>query len=221
MSTRTIPVDDRLYDYLLRISVRETDVLRRLREETATLPEAGMQVSPEQGQLMSFLVEALGVQSAIEIGVVPGYSSICVAQALRPGGRLLACDVSDRWTRIARRYWREAGVEDRIELRLGPAGSTLAELETAGKAGTFDFAFIDADKESYLAYYEHCLTLVRAGGVLAFDNVLWGGRVADPSDRSVTTAAIRELNERIHADERVTATLIPIGDGLTLARKRG
>lgn len=220
MSSRTVSVDDRLYDYLLRASLREPELLRRLREETAALPEAGMQISPEQGQLMMFLVEALGVRRALEVGVFTGYSSTCVALAMPPDGRLVACDRSDEWTRIARRYWREAGVEDRIQLRLGNGLESLAALLREGAAGSFDFAFVDADKESYVGYYEQCLELVRPGGIVAFDNTLWSGRVADPSDHRETTVAIRALNERIHGDPRVTMTLLPIGDGLTLARKR-
>jgi len=220
MSTRTIPMDDRLYDYLLRVSLRESDVMRRLREETAKMPEAGMQVSPEQAQFMAFLVETLGVRAALEVGVFTGYSSLAVASALPEGGKLVACDVSDEWTRIARRYWREGRVDDRIELRLGPGVETLDALSREGKNGTFDFAFVDADKESYVDYYERCLGLVRTGGVLAFDNVLWSGRVADPADHSASTRAIRRLNEHVARDSRVTVTLLPIGDGLTLARKR-
>ena len=220
MSTRTIAIDDRLHAYLLAVSLREPPVLARLREETAKLPQGGMQLSPEQGQMMAFLVEALGVRRALEVGVFTGYSSTRVALSLPPGGRLVACDVSEEWTGIARKYWREAGVEDRIELRIGPALRTLAELVKEGAAGTFDFAFIDADKENYVAYYEQCLALVRPGGLLAFDNVLWGGSVADPADRRETTVAIRALNAKLHADERVSITLVPIGDGLMLARKR-
>ena len=169
---------------------------------------------------MAFLVEALGVRRALEIGVFTGYSSTRVALALPPDGRLVACDVSEEWTNVARRYWREAGVEGRVELRLGPALATLDDLIEAGQAGTFDFAFVDADKENYLGYYERCLTLVRQGGVIAFDNMLWGGRVADPSDQSETTVAIRALNQQLHTDGRVTITLVPIGDGLMLVRKR-
>jgi len=220
VSTRTIPLDDRLYDYLLSVSLREKDVARRLREETAKMPGAGMQVSPEQAQFMAFLVEALGVRNALEIGVFTGYSSLAVASALPEGGRLVACDVSDEWTRIARKYWREANVDGRIELRLGNGVDTLDALSREGRNETFDFVFIDADKENYLGYYERCLLLVRRGGVIAFDNVLWSGRVADPSDRSASTTALRELNEHLSNDARVSLTMLPIGDGLTLTRKR-
>ncbi len=220
MSTRTISIDDRLHGYLLSVSVREPEVLRRLRDETARLPESGMQISPEQGQFMRLLVEALGVRRALEVGVFTGYSSTSVALAMPADGRLVACDVSEEWTRIARRYWRDAGVADRIELRLGPALDTLRALRDGGAAGTFDFAFVDADKENYLGYYEACLELVRPGGILAFDNVLWGGRVADPANTSETTKMIRSLNERLSKDERVSISLVPIGDGLMLARRR-
>jgi caffeoyl-CoA O-methyltransferase len=220
MSTRTIPLDDRLYDYLLRVSLRETEVMRRLREETAKMPGAGMQVSPEQAQFMAFLVEAIGARKALELGVFTGYSSLAVASALPDEGRLVACDVNDEWTRIARDYWREAKVEHRIELRLGNGVDTLDALSREGQNDTFDFVFIDADKENYVAYYERCLRLVRRGGIIAFDNVLWSGRVADPSDQSASTKALRELNERLSHDTRVSLTMLPIGDGLTLTRRR-
>lgn len=220
MSTRTISVDDRLYDYILRVSVREPDVLRRLREETAPMQGAGMQISPEQGQFLRFLVEALGVKKSIEIGVFTGYSSTSMALAMPPDGRIVACDVNDEWTSMARRYWREAGVEGRIDLRLGPAVETLDRLLADGAAGTFDFAFVDADKENMDGYYERCLQLVRRGGIVAFDNVLWNGSVADPDNHKDSTNAIRALNEKLHGDERVSITLVPIGDGLTLARRR-
>jgi predicted O-methyltransferase YrrM len=221
VSTRTIQVDDRLHAYLLAVSLREPEVLAKLRAETARHALSGMQISPEQGQLMAFLVEALGVRRALEVGVFTGYSSTIVALAMPPDGRLVACDVSEEFTNVARRYWREAGVEDRIDLRLGPALDTLGTLIEQGASGSFDFAFVDADKENYLGYYEHCLTLLRVGGVIAFDNVLWSGRVADPNDQSESTKAIRALNEKIHGDERVTISLVPIGDGVLLAKKRG
>jgi predicted O-methyltransferase YrrM len=220
VSNRTVQVDDRLYGYLLAVSLREPDVLKRLRAETSHHAFSGMQIGPEQGQFMGFLVEALGVRRALEIGVFTGYSSTVVALAMPPDGRIVACDVSDEFTQVARRYWREAGVEDRIELRLGPALDTLVQLIGEGAAGTFDFAFVDADKENYLGYYEHCLSLLRQGGIIAFDNVLWGGRVADPTDQRETTVAIRALNEKLHGDPRVSISLVPIGDGVLLARKR-
>lgn len=220
MSVRTIELDARLYDYLLAVSVREPRVLAALREETAQLPSAGMQISPEQGQLLRLLVELLGARRCIEVGVFTGYSSTCTALALPEDGTLIACDVSVEYTDVARRYWRRAGVEQRIDLRLGPALSTLDGLLAAGQASSFDFAFVDADKESYLGYYERCLQLLRPGGLLAIDNVLWGGSVADPTNTTASTLAIRALNEHLRGDERVSISLVPIGDGLFLARKR-
>ena len=220
MSNRTTSIDERLYDYLCETTLRETEVMRRLRAETATMPHAGMQISPDQGQFMALLVEILGARQALEIGTFTGYSALCVAQALAPGGRLIACDVSGEFTRVARRYWAEAGMEERIELRLGPALETLAELRRAGRDGSFDFAFIDADKGNYLAYYEAVLELLRPGGVLAIDNTLWHGKIADPEVSDPDTEAIRAVNERAAGDPRVTMSLVTIGDGLLLARKR-
>jgi caffeoyl-CoA O-methyltransferase len=211
---------DALRDYVLSVSLREDPLLARLREETATLPMAMMQISPEQGQFMALLVRMLGVKKALEVGVFTGYSSLVVALALPPEARIIACDVSEEWTGIARRYWQEAGVADKIELRLAPAVETLPRLLDGGHAGTFDFAFIDADKDNYDAYYEHTLKLLRPGGVIGFDNMLQGGRVADPAEQSPNVLAIRALNEKLHTDQRVDVSLVPIGDGLTLARKR-
>lgn len=220
MANRTITLSDGLYDYLLDVSLREPDVLRRLREETAKIPAAAMQIAPEQGQFMALLVELMGARKAIEVGTFTGYSSLSVALALPPDGRLVACDVSAEWTDVARRYWAEAGVADRIDLRLGPALETLDALIAEGEAGTFDFAFIDADKAGYDAYYERILTLLRPGGLVSVDNVLWSGRVIDTAKQDSDTRAIRAFNEKIHADPRVSLSLVPIGDGLTLARKR-
>jgi predicted O-methyltransferase YrrM len=220
MSVRTLNLDSRLYDYLLAVSVREPRLLADLREETSRLPAAGMQISPEQGQLLRFIVELIGARRCLEVGVFTGYSSTCVALSLPEGGRLVACDVSAEYTDVARRYWQRAGVEQRIELRLAPALTTLDALLAAGEAASFDFAFVDADKENYLGYYERCLGLLRPGGLLAIDNVLWGGSVADPSNVAASTEAIRALNERLRGDERVSISLVPIGDGLFLARKR-
>jgi predicted O-methyltransferase YrrM len=220
MSSRTLSLDGRLYDYLLAVSVREPRVLVELREETARLPGAGMQISPEQGQFMRVVVELLGAQRALEIGVYTGYSSLCVAQALPEDGQLIACDINAEYTAIARRYWQRAGLEQRIRLELGPALGTLDGLIAAGESGRFDFAFIDADKENYQAYYERSLQLLRRGGLIAIDNVLWGGSVADPADQKSSTLAIRALNARLIEDSRVSVSLIPIGDGLFLARKR-
>ena len=220
MSVRTLGLDPKLYDYLLAVSVREPPVLSALREETAQLPNAGMQISREQGQFMRLLIELLGAQRALEVGVFTGYSSLCVAQALPEDGELVACDVSAEYTAIARRYWQQAGVEGRIRLELGPALDTLDRLISAGAEGSFDFAFIDADKPNYLGYYERALTLLRRGGLIAIDNVLWGGSVADPQDQQPSTLAIRALNARLADDPRVSTSLVPIGDGLFLARKR-
>ncbi len=220
MSPRTIPLDDRLYGYLLAVSLREPAVLSRNREETARLPDAGMQVAPEQGQFLRLLVELMGARRALEVGVFTGYSSTSIALSLPEDGQLVACDLSEEWTRIARRTWRDAGVESRIDLRLAPALDTLSALLSEGGTSSFDFAFVDADKENYVEYYERCLELVRPGGLLAFDNALWDGRVADPLDHSESTAGIRALNELLREDGRVSTSLVPIGDGLMLARKR-
>ncbi len=220
MSTRTIQVTDALHGYLLRQTLREPELLARLREETAKMPNSRMQISPEQGQFMRLLVELCGIARALEIGVFTGYSSLSVALALPESGRIVACDVSEEYTSVARRYWKEAGVTERIDLRLGPAVETLARLVEEGASGSFDFSFIDADKSNYDAYYERSLELLRPGGLIAIDNALWSGRVADESDQDVDTRAIRALNAKVVADERVSMSMLPIGDGLLLARKR-
>lgn len=220
MSARTIAMTDALHAYLVEVSAPQTDLMRRLRDETAAMPRGGMQISAEQGQFMRLLVELTGAKKALEVGVFTGYSGLAVAEAMGPEGRLIACDISEEFTAVARRYWAEAGVADRIDLRIGPAVETLATLEAEGHAGTFDFAFIDADKGGYDAYYEATLRLLRPGGLLGIDNTLWSGRVADPSDDSPDTLALRALNAKLAADERVTVAVVPIGDGLTLARKR-
>lgn len=220
MSRTTLGLGDNLQEYLLRCSVRESSVLRELREETAGLPEGGMQISPEFGQFLSLLVELQGARKALEVGTFTGYSSICIASALPEGGQLTACDVSENYTGIARRYWSAAGLASRIDLQLRPAVATLDALLAAGASGSFDFAFIDADKQNYEAYFERALELLRVGGLMVFDNVLWGGAVADPERQDASTRAIRALNDRLHADERVSISLVPIGDGAFLARKR-
>ncbi len=219
MSNATTPLVDPLYGYFLANSLREAPILRRLREDTARLPMANMQISPEQGQFMAFLIELMGAKRTIEIGTFTGYSALCVALAMPPDGRVIACDINAEWTGIAKRYWTEAGVADRIDLRLAPALETLDRLAAAGEKN-FDFAFIDADKENNGTYFERLLGLLKPGGVIAVDNTLWGGHVADRQDRSKDTEAIRQFNAKIHKDQRVTMTLVPIGDGLTLARKR-
>ncbi len=195
-------------------------MLAELRAETAKLPMAIMQISAEQGRLMEVLARSLGVKRAIEVGVFTGYSSICVARALPPDGKLVACDVSEEWTAVARRYWAEAGVAEKIELRLAPASETLAAMLEAGEGGGYDFAFIDADKEGYPGYYEQCLELLRPGGMLALDNAFMGGRVFDGESPSEGARVVRALTEAIFRDERVEPALVPIGDGLLLARKR-
>jgi caffeoyl-CoA O-methyltransferase len=220
LSSRTINIDDRLYDYLIAHSVRDLPVLAELRAETAKHPHAGMQISPEQGQFMALLVELIGAKRTIEVGTFTGYSSLVVALALPAEGRVIACDVSEEFTAMARRYWAKAGVANKIDLRLAPANETLDKLLAAGEAGRFDFAFIDADKENYVGYYERCLKLVRAGGLIAVDNVLWGGEVANPAVDDKDTRAIRALNDQLKSDSRVSVSMVPIGDGLTLARKR-
>jgi caffeoyl-CoA O-methyltransferase len=220
MSKQTLGLDNQLYDYLLSVSLREPDILRQLREETANYPTARMQITPEQGQFMALLVQLLGATKTLEVGVFTGYSSLCVALALPPNGKIVACDVSEEYTAIARRYWQAAGVADKIDLRLAPALETLDELLAAGQAESFDFAFIDADKGNYEGYYERALQLIRPGGLIAIDNVLWSGRVADPQEQGNNTQALRALNEKLHDDERITLSMVPIADGLTLALKR-
>lgn len=220
MTTKSIQITDRLHDYILANSLREHEALGRLRAETARHPRAQMQISPIQGQFMQLLIHLLQARKTLEIGVFTGYSSLAVALALPPEGGIVACDVSEEFTAIARRYWREAGVAEKIDLRLAPALETLDALLAEGAADTFDFAFIDADKVNYRHYYERTLELVRPGGLIAIDNVLWSGAVADPADTDEDTVAIRELNAFLHHDERIDLSLIPLADGLTLARRR-
>lgn len=220
MSNRSIGLDGTLYDYLLAASLREHPVLARLREATAAHPKVNMQISPEQGQLMALLVRLIGASRCIEVGVFTGYSSLVVALAMPPTGRIVACDISEEYTAMARPYWEEAGVAGRIDLRIAPAMETLDALLSDGAAGTYDFAFIDADKEAYAGYYERSLQLLRPGGLIAIDNTLWDGAVADPDDHEPDTVAIRAFNEALRDDARVDLSLVPIGDGLTLARKR-
>jgi O-methyltransferase len=220
MSTRTLNLEDGLYRYLCDVSLREPDVLRRLREVTAGLAEANMQISPEQGQFMALLARLIDARRYLEVGVFTGYSSLAVALALPEDGRVVACDISPEWTRIAQRYWQEAGVAHKVDLRLAPAADSLRALEHEGWAGQFDLAFIDADKGGYLGYYEQTLRLLRPGGLVLVDNTLWSGRVADPADESPDTCAIRAFNAALHEDARVDLSLLPLGDGLTIARKR-
>lgn len=220
MSNKTLALDDRLYDYLLSVSLRESEVLAQLRQETAQHAMRTMQIAPEQGQFMALLVQLTGAKKALEVGVFTGYSSLSVALALPPDGKLVACDISEEYTTIARRYWELAGVADRIDLRIAPALKTLDHLLETGQANTFDFAFIDADKSNYLNYYDRALNLVRPGGLIVIDNVLWSGSVADPEVQDASTEAIRQFNQTLQADDRVVLSLVPIGDGLTLAMKK-
>lgn len=220
MSRRTIGLDEALHEYMLSVSLREPDVLTRLRDETAARDDANMQIAPEQGQLMALLVKAIGAERTLDIGVYTGYSALVVARALPPEGRVVACDVNEETARIARRFWAEAEVAEKIDLRIGPAVGTLDGLLEDGQAGGFDFAFIDADKTSYLDYWERCLRLVRPGGLIAVDNVFAGGRVVDPESDDAHTSAIRAFNDSVRGDERVNLALVPIADGLTLAQVR-
>jgi len=220
MTAKTVQMDETLQRYLLGASLREAPLLRRLRDETARDPLARMQIAPEQGQFMALLVRLMGAQRAIEVGVFTGYSSICIAAALPADGYLLACDVDEGWTGIAQRYWREAGLAGRIDLRLAPAADTLDAVLAQGAAGSFDFMFIDADKTGYAGYYERGLELLRPGGLLVVDNVLWSGRVADPGDEDEDTRALRAFNARLREDERIWLSMLPLADGLTLALKR-
>lgn len=220
MSLQSIGLNKQLHGYLIDQSLREPAVLQRLREETARLPEANMQIAPEQGQFMMLLLQMMGARSGIEIGVFTGYSTLCEALALPAEGNIVACDVSDRWTSIARRYWEEAGVAERIELHLAPALETLDHLIGAARDEEFDYAFIDADKELYPEYYERCLHLVRPGGLIMIDNVLWHGAVADRHNNEHDTRILRRLNMSLRSDRRVDLSMVPVGDGMTLLRKR-
>jgi predicted O-methyltransferase YrrM len=218
--SRHLPLDDRLYDYIVGHSLRDHPALAALREATAGMKWGGMQIGPDQGQFMQLLVKLIGARNCIEVGVFTGYSSLVVALALPPGGRIVACDVNEEWTAIARKHWKMAGVEDRIDLRIAPATQTLDQLLAGGGAGKYDFAFIDADKPNYLEYFERCLKLLRVGGLMAFDNTLWSGDVIKPEKTDENTVAIRALNDALHRDERIDVALLPVGDGVTLARKR-
>jgi caffeoyl-CoA O-methyltransferase len=210
VTDRRLQITDEIHRYLVDHSVREPDVLARLRDATASLPQAQMQIGPEQGQLMALLAKLVGAKRCIEVGVFTGYSSLAVALALPQDGRILACDVSEKWTAIARRFWREAGAEHKIELKLQPAVRTLEESLAAGEAGRYDFAFVDADKPAYDTYYELLLQLLRPGGLMALDNTLWSGAVADPNEHEPNAVALRALNEKLHRDERIDLSLLPV-----------
>jgi predicted O-methyltransferase YrrM len=220
MSNQTLNLTPELYDYLRENSVREPEVLQQLREQTMKMSTAGMQISPEQGQFMALLIALIGARKTLEIGVYTGYSTLAVALALPADGKIVACDINTDWTRIARRFWEKGGIEQKIDLRIAPAIVTLHKLIAEEQSETFDFAFIDADKVNYLQYYELSLQLVRVGGLILLDNVLWGGDVTDKNIQDENTRAIRELNKKIYTDQRVTISLLPIGDGLTLAMKK-
>jgi predicted O-methyltransferase YrrM len=219
MAGKTLFPED-IHQYLVSASLREPPILRRLREETAAHPRAMMQITPEQGQFMALLMQLMGARDTIEVGVFTGYSSLAVALALPADGHIVACDVSEEFTSIARRYWQEAGVENMIDLQLRPALETLNRLLLEGRQGRFDFAFIDADKTNYAGYYECALQLLRPGGIIMVDNVLWSGRVADPNENDADTVAIRAFNQKLLADSRVSLSMLPLGDGVTLALKR-
>jgi caffeoyl-CoA O-methyltransferase len=219
MSRNYTPITDALAEYIRAVTLREPESLRRLREANEDHPRASMQIAPEQGQFLNFLTKLTGARKVLEVGVFMGYSSAWIALALPAGGTVVACDVSEEYTAVARNTWREAGVEDKIDLRLAPAVETLDGLIAAGQSGAFDLAFIDADKVNYSNYYERALQLVRRGGLIAADNTLWDGRVADPAATDAYTEAIRAFNRKLHADERISLTLATIGDGVTLACK--
>lgn len=218
MSLRSL-LPDVVDDYIHRVATRESALQKRLRDETAKLPGAGMQIGADLGALLRLLVELTGARRTIEIGTFTGYSALAVAMALPPDGAIVCCDINEAWTRIARRYWREAGVAGKIDLRLAPALETLRNLQRDPGPGSFDFAFVDADKTGYDGYYEACLTLLRPGGLIAFDNMLWSGAVADPRQNDPDTVALRALNLKVRDDARVTSCLVSIGDGVLLARK--
>ena len=218
--SRHFSFDQATYQYLVNTSVRETDVARRLREETQQLPMAQMQIGPDQGQFLQLLVQLINARRTLEVGVFTGYSSLWVATGLPEDGEIIACDVSEEYTSVARRYWREAGIDHKIDLRLRPAVETLDELLANGQAGSFDFAFIDADKTNYDNYYERLLKLIRPGGLIAIDNTIWSGRVADPNESDKDTVALRELNTKLYRDERVALSMLSVGDGLTLAMRK-
>lgn len=216
---RPTPMTDRLYEYVLSVSLREPEALRQLREETSRLSEAEWQIAPEQGPFLAMLVQLMGARQCLEVGTFTGYSAAWVAGVLPADGKIICCDVNESYAAIARKYWALAGVSARIDLRLAPALDTLTRLLAEGRAGSFDYAFIDADKANYDVYYEKCLELIRSGGLIAVDNTLWDGKVADPSATDEDTAGIRRLNAKLFTDTRVSLSFLPFADGLTLARK--
>ena len=221
MSNRTLAISESIYQYLCDHSLREDPILKELRDHTYDMEERAMQIAPEQGQFMQMLIKLIGAKNTIEVGVFTGYSSLAIALVLPEDGRIVACDVNPQYTSVAEKFWVSAGVREKIDLRIGPAKNTLSELISDGLTGTFDFAFIDADKVNYDHYYELCLELIRPGGLITVDNVLWGGATADDSINDTDTTSIRALNDKLHRDERIDLSLVPIGDGLTLAMKCG
>lgn len=220
MTNKSLNLTNEVYNYLLDNSLREPVVLEKLRKETAKIEEHNMQISPEQGQFISFILKLINAKKTIEVGVFTGYSSLITAMSLPKEGKVIACDISEKWTFIAKKYWKEAKVDKKIELNIAPASETLSNLIDKGASGKFDFAFIDADKTGYRNYYELCLKLIRQGGVIMFDNVLWSGRVADESCKEEDDIALRELNKFLHHDERVDLSMLPLADGITIVRKR-
>lgn len=221
MSTEHISMTSELFSYMRRVSLRETELRRELREETARLSEAQMQIMPEQGQFMALLLRLMGAQKGVEVGTFTGYSALCFAEVLPENGRLVCCDVSTEYTAIAQRYWERAGLRDKMDLRLAPALETLEQLIAEGQSGTYDFCFLDADKENYTSYYEKALELLRPGGLLMADNVLWSGRVAEENgDQSKATVALKQFNDLLAGDRRIDLSLLPLADGLTLAVKK-
>lgn len=214
------PLTPELYDYSLRVGLRESDVVRELREETATIENGEWSIAPEQGPVLALFVELIGAKRVLEVGTFTGASTIWMAAAMPPGGKVVAMDVSETYTAVARKYWAKAGVADKIDLRLQPALTTLDGLIAAGESGTYDLAFVDADKGNVSYYYDRCLALVRPGGLILIDNTLWDGKPADPAVTDESTVGIRELNERLHSDERVTLCFLTMSDGLTVCRKR-
>lgn len=219
MTNKTLGLEPHLYDYLLSVSLQEPEILTQLRQQTAQHPLSRMQIAPEQGQFMALLVQLMRAKKTLDVGVFTGYSSLVIALALPPDGKVVACDVSEEYTAIARSYWQQAGVAHKIDLHIAPALETLDRLLAAGNAGTFDFAFIDADKRNYDDYYERSLQLIRPGGLIVIDNVLWSGRVADAQIQDNRTNTMRAFNQKLHQDPRITLSLLPIADGLTLALK--
>lgn len=220
MSKKTLQLNDSLYDYLLSVSLHENSFLKALRDETNQLEMSVMQISPDQGQFMALLVKLMGVKKIIEIGTFTGYSALAMAQALPDDGELYACDISEEWTNLAKKYWQQASVDKKIKLHLAPAEETLKKLLKNSAAASFDMAFIDADKQNQWMYFEYCLELLRPGGVILVDNVLWNGSVIDIADESADTNAIRQFNQKIYQDKRIEISMIPVADGITLARKK-